>query len=198
MTNDAPMQIVFMLEEESAKNLLLGLLPEIAPGICCRFLTHQGKSDLQKSIPRKLRAWKRPNSFFVVLHDLDSNPDCIALKNELCELCEQAGNHGHRPLIRIVCKELEAWYLGDLDAVKGAFPKFNVAQYRNKSQYRCPDAITNPSKELEKIVPGFSKGLAAREVPQYMDIERNRSASFKNTITGIRKLVASSMNARNP
>lgn len=49
------MIIVFLLEEKSMKYLLDGILPYILPdGV--RFITipHEGKSDLQKSIPNKL------------------------------------------------------------------------------------------------------------------------------------------------
>lgn len=50
------MIIVFLLEEKSMKYLLDGILPYILPdGV--RFITipHEGKSDLQKSIPNKLQ-----------------------------------------------------------------------------------------------------------------------------------------------
>ena len=176
-----------MLEEASAMHLLDVILPKILPS-CVTFLCipHRGRGDLQKSIPIKLRAWRTPDTFFVILHDQDSH-DCKALKSYLQELCEASSQHN--PLIRIVCRELEAWYFGDLDAVQKAFPKFNADKHRNKRRYKYPDAITKPSKELKKIVTGFSKGSAAREVPQYMDIGNNTSVSFNNTITGIKNLV---------
>lgn len=56
-----------------------------------------------------------------VLHDQDSH-DCKQLKQQLKRLCDQ--NNKHKLLIRIVCRELEAWYFGDLDAVEKAFPSF--------------------------------------------------------------------------
>lgn len=187
MTDDRPINLVVMLEEESAKYMLDVLLPKILPA-CVRFLCipHQGKSHLQKSIPIKLRAWRKPRPFFVILHDQDSH-DCIALKNQLQQLCASASQHS--PLIRIACRELEAWYFGDLDAVQQAFPDFIAARYRNKSKFRNPDSIVNPGYELGKIVPNFTKGYAAREVSKYMNIDNNTSASFKHTIASIRNLV---------
>ena len=175
-----------MLEEESAMHVLDVILPQILPP-CVTFLciSHQGRGDLQKSIPKKLQALRTPNTFFVILHDQDSH-DCRALKSDLQKLCQASSQHN--PLIRIVCKELEAWYFGDLDAVQKAFPKFNADKHRNKPIYEDPDAITKPSEVLKKIVTGFSKGSAAREVPQYMDIGNNTSVSFNNTITGIKNL----------
>lgn len=50
------MTIVFLLEEPSMKVALEGLLPRILPGENFRLIAHEGKQDLAKSIPRKLRA----------------------------------------------------------------------------------------------------------------------------------------------
>ncbi len=132
MTHDQPIHLVFMLEEESAGHLLDVVLHKISlpDGVSFQCVPHQGKSDLQKSIPLKLAAWRQPNSFFIILHDLDSNPDCIVLKNELRQLCEKASNH--TPMIRIICQELEAWYFGDLDAVEKAFPKATLIYCHNR------------------------------------------------------------------
>ena len=148
--NKHSVNLVFMLEEESAKHLLKVLLPGILPE-CIKYqlIPHQGKGDLQKSIPIKLKAWRAPNTFFVILHDLDNHSDCKALKQDLQNLC--VSSH-HTPLIRIVCQELEAWYCGDLDAVEKAFPRFKAGQYKRKAKFRDPDAIVKPSKHLEKIV----------------------------------------------
>lgn len=77
----APINLVFMLEEESAMHLLKELLPRILSefrSVTYRFIPHQGKGDLQKSIPIKIRAWLTPNTFFIILHDQDSH-DCRKL-----------------------------------------------------------------------------------------------------------------------
>ena len=190
--NVHPVNLVFMLEEESARHFLDQLLPEIIPEcITYQLIPHHGKSDLQDSIPTKLKAWRAPNTFFIILHDLDNHQDCKVLKKELQDLC--MGSR-YNPLIRIVCQELEAWYCGDLDAVEKAFPRFKAGQYKRKAKFRDPDAIVKPGKHLEKIVKGFAKGKAARTVPQYMDISSNTSSSFNHTITGIQNLVAAQMN----
>ena len=74
-------ELVFLLEETSMKQLLDVFLPKILPvDIAFRTIPHNGKSDLEKSIPIKLRAWKGDVSF-VVLHDKDSN-DCRSNVNE--------------------------------------------------------------------------------------------------------------------
>ena len=53
-------RIVFLLEEYSMKVLLEGLLPRLFPELPFLCIPHQGKQDLEKSIPRKLRAWREP------------------------------------------------------------------------------------------------------------------------------------------
>ena len=189
----APINLVFMLEEESAKHLLKELLPRIlsefqteAQTVTCRLIPHQGKGDLQKSIPIKLKAWLAPNTYFIILHDQDSH-DCKKLKQKLKLLSVQ--NNKHKSLIRIVCRELEAWYFGDLDAVEKTFPSFRANKYKNKSRFKNPDAINKPSDELKRIVRGFSKSIAAREIPRHMDIDKNTSTSFNHLISGLQKLV---------
>ena len=192
----APINLVFMLEEESAKHLLKELLPRILSefqSVTYKFIPHQGKGDLQKSIPIKIRAWLTPNTFFIILHDQDSH-DCRKLKEKLKQLCVQ--NNKHEPLIRIVCQELEAWYFGDLDAVEKAFPSFKANNYKNKRRFKNPDAINKPSDELKRIVRGFNKSIAARKVPRHMNIDKNASTSFNHLVSGLKNLVKEQLNAQ--
>ena len=187
MTDTTPINLVFMLEETSAKDFLEKLLLKIIPlSVTFKCISHQGKSDLRKSIPIKLKNWLTPNSYFVILHDQDSY-NCVELKKQLRELCMALSQH--TPLIRIACKELEAWYCGDLDAVQKAFPAFDANKYKGKARFKDPDDITEPSKALKKIVKGFDKRCAARTVPEHMSIRNNTSTSFNHFITGVKKLV---------
>ena len=169
--------------------------PKILPASSVKplYITHQGKSDLRKSIPIKLKAWNGPDTLFVILHDQDSHPDCVKLKNDLRELCASSN---HTPLIRIVCRELEAWYFGDFNAVQQAFPGFSATKYKNLKKFRKPDDIVNPSYELKRIIRNFDKSRASREVPKYMDINSNTSVSFNHTINGIKNLVAAQLSAQ--
>lgn len=178
-----------MLEEQSAEHFLKALLPKILPPfppIHCNYIPHHGKDDLHNSIENKLRLWGTPNTYFIILHDQD-NHNCMQLKNKLRRLCEK--NSKHEPLIRIVCQELEAWYCGDLDAVQKAFPSFKAAMYKNKGKFRNPDGISEPSTRLKEIIRNFSKGKAARMIPEHMDIHNNRSTSFNCMVTGIQHFV---------
>ena len=80
--------IVFLLEESSIENVLNELLPKlIPPEIRYKCISHQGKQDLAKSIPIKLKAFKKssPNTKFIIVHDQDSH-DCQELKKDLVGL----------------------------------------------------------------------------------------------------------------
>ncbi|MER0440873.1 DUF4276 family protein [Emticicia sp. W12TSBA100-4] len=186
------MRIEFLLEEPSMENVLNEILPKILPkgfilNSNCFLRPHQGKSDLRKSIPNKVRAFSHsPEEVkIVILHDQDSN-DCKELKRQIEDLCLQ---NGHCPvLIRIVCRELESWYLGDMDAIQQIYPRFKANNYKRVAKFRNPD-ICNASDELKKIIPDFQKGYASREISKHLNIEENQSESFKQFRDGIRKFL---------
>ena len=136
------------------RDLLNGLLPRLYPKLSFLCLAHEGKSDLERSIPRKLRAWREPGVRFVILRDNDG-ADCILLKRKLLRICQASG----RPdaLVRIVCQELEAWYLGEPDALADAFEIERLRKIARKARFRDPDAVHQPSNALRKLVPGFRK-----------------------------------------
>ena len=169
-------RIVFMLEERSLKVLLDNLLPRLLPGISFLCLAHEGKSDLEKSIPKKIRAWNVPGDRFVVVRDNDGG-DCKALKQRLLSLCARAGRDD--VLVRIACQELEAWYLGDPGALARAFAKDSLKYIGRKTRYRNPDDITQPSREIENLIPKFQKISGARRLAPYMERENNRSRSSR-------------------
>jgi hypothetical protein len=55
-------RLVFLLEEPSMKLFLEALLPRLFPRLDFLCLQHEGKSDLEQSIPRKLRTWNEQNA----------------------------------------------------------------------------------------------------------------------------------------
>ncbi|WP_242468233.1 DUF4276 family protein [Burkholderia plantarii] len=125
--------------------LLNGLLPRLIPGwretIDFLCVPHEGKSDLDRSIPRKLQGWREPGVRFVVVRDND-NADCVAIKTRLATLCRDAG----RPdtLVRLVCQELESWYVGDLVALATAYPDVEINTTRYRKRFAKPDSLNKP------------------------------------------------------
>lgn len=178
------MTIVFLLEEKSMKYFLDGILPQILPeGVAYRTIPHEGKSDLQKSIPIKLRGWTQPDTKFVVVQDQDSN-DCRELKKKLTDLCAP---YGKEVLIRIACHELEAWYFGDLNAISKAYGK-DLKNLGNKRAFRIPDDIIRPKEQLKKILPMHQQISGAKKIAPYIDVVNNSSMSFQVFVKGVRRL----------
>ncbi len=139
--------LIFLLEEQSMKEVLDILIPPILPdNMTFQTIPHRGKQDLEKSIPRKIKGWgKLPNIeiHFIIARDQDG-ADCKKIKKRLLSLCTEGG----RPdsLVRIVCNELESWFLGDLLAAEKAFNRNNLSGLKNRQKYRNPDLITNVPK----------------------------------------------------
>ncbi len=180
-------QLVFFLEEPSAREMLKGLLPKFLPEeIYTRFVVFEGKQDLEKRLPKRLRAWRQPDSLFLVLRDQDGG-NCIDIKSSLVVKCADAGHP--RTLVRIACHELETFYLGDLQAVAASIGPKSLAKMQNKAKYRDPDHLRNPMLELKKIAPSYQKISGSRAIGPHLDQATNRSRSFSNLVSGINKLI---------
>jgi hypothetical protein len=181
------MRLVFLLEERSMEAFLDELLPRILPkGVEFRLIPHEGKSDLEKSIPRKLRRWREPDVRFVIVRDQD-NGDCHAIKKALATLCTKAGKPA--TLIRIACRELEAWFLGDLRGVAKAFDQPKLAKLQTRRKYRTPDTTHKPSRELTKLVKGYGKTAGARKMGSTINLLTSSSPSFLAFVSGVKKLI---------
>lgn len=165
------------------------------PGVDFICVTHEGKRDLLKSIPRKLKAWREPGVHFVVIIDSD-NQNCKELKDKLLELCRNSGRGD--TLVRIACQELEAWYLGDPEALAIAFEDNELRNLSKKALFRIPDKIHKPSNQIARLVPEFQKISGARVMANHIDQVRNISMSFRIFANGIDQIAASSFQPPNP
>ena len=174
-------RVVFLLEEYSMKVLLDGLLPRLFPELRFLCVPHDGKHDLEKSIPRKLKAWREPGVRFVVMRDNDRG-DCRQTKRRLTELCTEGGRRD--TIVRLACQELEAWYLGASDALAEAFHREDLRTIGDKARFRDPDAIDQPAKALAELVDEFQKISGARHLAQHLS-RTNRSRSFQVMIEGL-------------
>lgn len=175
------------------KNFLGNILPQILPdGIFlnrnCFIRPHEGKQHLKKEIPKKIRAYKHSKIPIkvVIIHDQDT-ADCKILKSGLKQLVDESGPIPN--LLRIACRELEAWYLGDMEAVERVYPRFKAEHYQRWAKFRDPDHLM-ASEELRKLIPEFQKGYASREISKHLDISVNKSRSFNHLISGLQKFLA--------
>lgn len=203
------MHLEFLLEEPSVEAALQALLPKLLPeGTSFDLAVHQGKPDLLKRLPDRLRGYRAwiPEDFrLVVLLDEDRQ-DCHELKAELEQAALTAGfstasspaaDGSFTVLNRIAVEELEAWFLGDVPALREPFPRIPKTLDR-KTRFRDPDAVAGGTWEaLERLLQraGYYGKFApkievARAVAPYMDPASNRSRSFQVFREGIERLLA--------
>jgi hypothetical protein len=192
------LHLVFFVEEPSIESALTQLLPKILPSnVTFNIHGYGGKPDLLAKLPDRLKgyqAWLPPDLKIVVLID-EAREDCLNLKKQLEDMAISAGlitksscqkDQSFQVLNRIVVEELEAWFFGDVQAIRQAYPK--VSPHLAKQQpYRDPDAIKGGTAEaLERVLKkagyhlgGLDKPKASSEISQYMNPELNRSRSFQ-------------------
>lgn len=202
------MHIEFLLEEPSAEAALGNLLKTLVPeSTSFRLHPFNGKRDLLKKLPDRLRAYKKwlpDDGRIVVLVDEDRQ-DCRQLKARLEEAAWGAGfatkgtpqRDKFQVLNRIAVEELEAWFLGDEQALLTAYPKVSRSLLRFRG-WRDPDAIPGGTAEaLERVLKragyyraGMPKTEVARSISQHMDPARNTSHSFGVFVSGIKAILA--------
>lgn len=180
-------RVIFLVEEPSMQAFLNIFLRRLYPELPFLCVPHNGKSHLDRNIVHTLREWRVPGDRFVILRDNDGG-NCYELKERLRELCRQAGRED--TLIRIVCQELEGWYLGEPDAMAEAFGNEQLRNIGRRAAYRDPDARPKPSSDMEKLIPRFGKSSGARRMGERMTPEGNRSHSFAVFLSGVERLLA--------
>lgn len=199
--------IEVLVEEPSMGAALRLLLPRMVGRATWQLHEHRSKSQLLRSLPIRLagyRSWLPNDHRIVVVVDRDTD-DCTELKERLETMAHHAGfatrakpARGRFSVVnRVVVEELEAWYFGDWQAVRTAYPRVK-ATVPSKAPFRSPDAITGGTWEaFERVMQDagyFKTGLrkieAARNVASHMDPSRNTSPSFQALRTALLEMVA--------
>lgn len=205
------MHVEVLVEELSAEVALRSLLPELlGPEVSFEIRTFQGKRDLLAKLPNRLRGyanWVRGTDTRIVVLVDEDREDCVALKQTLERHAAEAGlvtksmaapGEPFVVLNRIAVEELEAWFFGDCDAIRAAYPRV-PKNLENRAPYRHPDAIAGGTAErLGRVLndAGYHKGglakvAAATDIAPRMDPARNSSPSFRAFADGVRELIAS-------
>jgi hypothetical protein len=200
--------LIFLVEEQSMESFLRAWLPRILPE-GCDFEIHAygGKRDLLSKLESRLRAyaaWLPENARLIVIVDRDDD-NCEELKRKLEAMVSRAGlptrsvarGGQWRVATRIAIEELEAWYFGDWEAVRAAYPRAS-SSIPNKAPYRDPDAIAGGTWEaFERVMRSsgyFKQGLmkleAARAIGEFIDVQRSRSRSFRKLAETVEEAVA--------
>lgn len=169
--------IVVLTEEPSMSVALRSLFatqwPDRVRGVDWHIISFRGKADLERRMIEKMRSWNYGSPHFVILRDNDG-ADCRALKEKIRFDAEKGKKPHH---VRIVCQELESWFIGDPDAVTLAYPGCHFQA--SAAKYRNPDRLNNASQELTNIIDERGKVGRAERIAPYMQPGRNRSGSFR-------------------
>jgi hypothetical protein len=160
------------------------------------------KRILLDQLPRILKGYGKsfhntPDCAVLVVVDSDKR-NCVEFKNELLSILDKC-NPRPTTLFRIAIEEIEAWYLGDIEAIKKAYKK---AKHDVLDSY-IQDSICNTWEKLaDAIYPGGSSKLRklsfvevgnvkcewAEKISPFLDIETNRSKSFQVFRDGVLRL----------
>jgi hypothetical protein len=190
-------RLEILVEEPSMEAFLRALLPRVlGPQVGFQIYPYQCKDDLLGKLSARLQGYANwlPDTWrIVVVVDRDDD-DCAALKQRLEQVAAQAGMRTRTAGVgqmwqvvnRIAIEELEAWYFGDWEAVRQAYPRVSVTVPK-KEGFRDPDAISGGTWEKFELVlqragyfkNGLRKTEAAREIGQRIEPQRNRSRSFQ-------------------
>lgn len=214
------MHIEVLVEDSSGAKLLEILLPKIIgeqgephtwrmhefrgidhlpAGLASRI--DPAKRALLNQLPRLLAGYGKTPGIDAVVVVLDSDTrDCKAFLGELKTLlgqCQPAPN----AMFRLAIEEVEAWYLGDRNALLKAYPKARkevLSRYRQDSICGTWELLADAvhpggSAAIRKAgwpLPGQLKHEWAERIGPLMVPEHNASPSFGKLRDGLLRLIA--------
>ncbi|MCL1632291.1 DUF4276 family protein [Sporolactobacillus sp. CPB3-1] len=210
-----PIYIQFLIEDPSGKIVLENIMNKYVSHheqIIYRINSFKGIGRLQKKygikdiktkqllndLPQYLEGFDRSLSklpyrkAIIVVVDNDDK-DCAVFKQELLRM-QLALKLTIEVNFCIAIEEIEAWLLGDLEAVRTAYPD---AKQQMLNDYQ-PDSIVGTWEYLANAVYkggirelkkeayyeiGKQKCKWAEEIGQFLDLSENRSPSFKHLLS---------------
>lgn len=138
--------LVFLLEEESAKNMLRPVVKELVPeDMPVQYITFSGKQDLERQLVKKIRFWRDPGSRFIILRDKDSG-DCGVIKQHLLALAQESGK-GDAALYASPVMNWKAsfWGIWPLWLRDWVFPLWPKNRPKSRIAHRMPSPMLRKS-----------------------------------------------------
>ena len=211
------MHFEFLTEDQSSGKAMETLIPKILGNdVTYRIHSYKGVGRIPKDfrskseasnrvlldrLPKILHGYGRtPNSgIVVVICDLDDN-DKVKFLSELQGILN-ACNPKPPTLFCLAIEEFEAWYLGDLNAVRKAYPNAIdsvLKRYKNDSicgtwQILADAVYKGGHKALTSRgwqMVGKQKFIWAKEISPHMDVDKNESPSFNFLRSELKKVMA--------
>lgn len=182
--------LIFIVEEPSKEAFLRALLSrlEVPDTLTVYYQTGSGYSEFGALVRQVLYGWRTPGARFVILCDQDQY-DCVAKKQELMAAVPR---HLRRSVIvRIVCDELESWYVGEPAVLEGVLPELGSVAAVPELRGR-PDAIARPSHRIARRLGAqkLKKVALASEVGALINPDANASHSFNLFVRALRGILA--------
>jgi hypothetical protein len=209
------MRFDFLIEDQSGAKAMKELIPKLL-GESITFKVHpykglghiprdlKPKTDASRRIlldqlPKILNGYNSSNysGIIVIICDLD-NKDEEEFFNELKKVAE-ACEVRFQIILGIAVEEFEAWYLGDLKAIRLAYPlaKDNILNsYKNDAICGTWEVLADAlyrggckalSKKGWKEV-GRQKSIWAEKISPHMNVDENASPSFQRLRSQLRRV----------
>lgn len=201
------MELHVIVEEPSAEAALRSLIPRILDKRDGFKIINMGsKGRMLAELPKRFEGYAalirqgKPVKV-VVLVDADQG-DWAEAKETLESLAARAGlvtrararkrkGSVFHVVTRVAVAELEAWFLGDVQAVRRAYPQLPAA-IAKKREFATPDGWQDTWERLHGLLrrngypkSSFSKIDMARRIAMAMDPAVNTSPSFKSFCCGL-------------
>ena len=199
------MYVELLIEDKSGKKAMEILIPKLVSNdIPVRIHSYKGISRIPKGYKPKTDASKRQMldqlprllqgigkvpecKAVVVICDLDNSDkhQFLSELNALLEICHPKPN----AVFCLAIEEFEAWYLGDINAIRKAYPRAKsdvLNKYENDSICGTWEVLANAiyaggSKVLNERgwqAIGEQKSVWAETISPYMNVQENASPSF--------------------
>ena len=157
------------------------------------------KRALLNQLPRLLNGYAKTPGIDAVVVVLDSDRrDCKIFLNELVSINNKCASPPNT-LFRLAIEEMEAWYLGDKQAILAAYPNAKreiLSRYQQDSICGTWEILADAiykggSAAVKKAgwpLPGQLKHEWAENITPYLDVEQNQSPSFGKLRDGLRRI----------
>jgi len=199
------MHLEFLTEDQSSRKAMDILIPKMLGNeTTYRIHSYKGigripkglrpksaanKRILLDQLPRILRGYGNTSycDVVIVVCDLDNKDkhDFLTELQNVLDVCERKP----KTIICLAIEEFEAWYLGDMNAVREAYPKAKTSvlnSYVNDSicgtwELLADAVYKGGSKALSKKgwqAEGEQKSIWAELISPHMNVDENHSPSF--------------------